>query len=65
MLPSLKAKAAIKLVEEIKKIYEEISTKLTYAQVQSILYINKKRKIVPQLKKRDKVYLYIKNLRTK
>jgi hypothetical protein len=31
MLPSLRAKAAIKLAEEIKKIYKEISLKLLYA----------------------------------
>jgi hypothetical protein len=31
MLPSLKAKAAIKSAEEIKKIYKEISKKLLHA----------------------------------
>jgi hypothetical protein len=30
-LPSLRAKAAIKSAEEIKKIYKEISKKLLYA----------------------------------
>jgi hypothetical protein len=42
-----------------------MSNKLIYAQNQSILYINKKRKTAPQLKRGDKVYLHIKNLRTK
>jgi hypothetical protein len=32
MLPSPRAKAAIKSAEEIKKIYEEISKKLLHAQ---------------------------------
>jgi hypothetical protein len=31
ILPSLRAKAAIKSAEEIKKIYKEISKKLLYA----------------------------------
>jgi hypothetical protein len=31
ILPSLKAKAAIKLAEKIKKIYKKISLKLLYA----------------------------------
>jgi hypothetical protein len=31
ILPSLKAKAAIKLAEEIKEIHKEISLKLLYA----------------------------------
>jgi hypothetical protein len=47
MLPSLKAEAAIKSAEEIKKIYNDISNKLIYAQNQSILYVNKKRKTAP------------------
>jgi hypothetical protein len=64
-LPSLKAEAAIKSAEEIKKIHNNMSNKLIYAQNQSILYINKKRKTAPQLKREDKVYLHTKNLRTK
>jgi flagellin-specific chaperone FliS len=62
MLLSLKAEAAIKLAEEMKKIYNDMSNKLIHAQNQSILYINKKRKTAPQLKRGDKVYLHIKNL---
>jgi hypothetical protein len=49
----------------MKKIYEEISKKLSHAQNQSISYVNRKRKTAPQLKKGDKVYLHTKNLRTK
>jgi hypothetical protein len=64
-LPSLRAEAAIKSAEEMKKIYEEISKKLLHAQNQSISYVNQKRKTAPQLKKGDKVYLHTKNLRTK
>jgi hypothetical protein len=64
-LLSPKAKAAIKLAEKIKKIHNDISNKLIHAQNQSILYINKKRKTAPQLKREDKVYLHTKNLRIK
>jgi hypothetical protein len=42
-----------------------MSERTLHAQNQSILYINKKRKTAPQLKKRDKVYLHTKNLRFK
>jgi hypothetical protein len=64
-LPSPKAKAAIKLAEEIKAIHKDISERTLHAQNQSILYVNKKRKTAPQLKKGDKVYLHTKNLRSK
>jgi hypothetical protein len=64
-LPSLKAEAAIKSAEEIKKIHGEISSKLLHAQNQSISYINQKRKTAPQLKRGNKVYLHTKNLHTK
>jgi hypothetical protein len=64
-LLSLKAEAAIKSAEEMKKIHNNISNKLIHAQNQSISYINKKRNTAPQLKKGDKVYLHTKNLRIK
>jgi transposase InsO family protein len=64
-LPSPRAEAAIKSAEEMKKIHEEMSKKLSHAQNQSISYVNRKRKTAPQLKKGDKVYLHTKNLRTK
>ena len=35
------------------------------AQSRAISYVNKKRKMVPLLKEGDKVYLLIKNLRTR
>jgi hypothetical protein len=41
-----------------------MSKKILHAQTQSISYVNKKRKTAPQLKRRDKVYLHTKNLRT-
>lgn len=64
ILLNLKTEVAIATAKEIKKIYEELRELLEKAQRQSILYINQKRKIVPQLKKGDKVYLLTKNLRT-
>ena len=63
-LPSLKTEAAIATAEELKKTHEEIRESLEKAQRQSISYVNKKRKMAPQLKKGDKVYLLTKNLRT-
>jgi transposase InsO family protein len=39
-LPSLRAEAAMKSAEEMKKIHEEMSKKLLHAQKQSILYVN-------------------------
>ena len=64
-LPSLKTEAAIATAEELKKTHEEIRGSLEKAQRQSISYVNQKRKMAPQLKKGDKVYLLTKNLRTK
>jgi hypothetical protein len=63
-LPSPRAEATIKTAEEMKTIHEEMSKKILHAQTQSISYVNKKRKTAPQLKRRDKVYLHTKNLRT-
>jgi hypothetical protein len=63
--PSPRAEAAIKTAEEMKKVHHEMTTHLQRKQNQQISYVNKKRKIAPQLKKGDKVYLLTKNLRTK
>jgi hypothetical protein len=64
-LPSLRTEAAITTAEEMKKLHKELRESLEKAQRQSISYVNQKRKMAPQLKKGDKVYLSTKNLRTK
>ncbi len=57
----LLAQSVIERVATLKKIHDNISK----MQERSIRYQNKKRKTTPQLKKRDKVYLLIKNLKTR
>jgi hypothetical protein len=49
----------------MKEVYETIQNKMLNAQRNSITHANKKRKTAPQLKEGDKVYLHIKNLRSK
>ena len=51
------AQSAIQRVQTIKEIYHNILG----MQERSSTYQNKKRKMAPQLKKRDKVYLLTKN----
>ena len=57
----LLAQLAIERVETLKKVHDNISK----MQKKSTKYQNKKRKTTPQLKKKDKVYLFTKNLKTK
>ena len=57
----LSIQLAIEKVAILKKIYNNISK----MQKKLTKYQNKKQKIVFQLKKRDKVYLFTKNLRTR
>jgi hypothetical protein len=47
ILLSPKAEAAIKSAEEMKTIYKDMSERTLYAQNQSIVYVNKKRKTAP------------------
>jgi hypothetical protein len=63
--PSIEAEAAMVTAAEIKQIHEQAQGNLEAAQKKSVSYINKKRKMAPQLKKGDKVYLLTKNLRTR
>ncbi len=57
----LSAQSAIEKVAILKKIYNNILK----IQERSARYENKKQKTVFQLKKRDKIYFFTKNLRTK
>jgi hypothetical protein len=55
----LTAQSVIKRITTLKKIHDNI----TSMQIKSAKYQNKKRKMAPQLKKRDKIYLLTKNLK--
>jgi hypothetical protein len=63
--PSIKAEAAMITAAEIKQIHEQARENLKAAQKKTVSYVNKKRKMAPQLKEGDKVYLLTKNLRTR
>ena len=52
---------AIERIKTLKKIHDNISK----MQERSTRYQNKKRKTTPQLKEKDKIYLFTKNLRTR
>jgi len=53
--------SVIEKIVILKKIYNNISK----IQKKSIKYQNKKQKTVSQLKKKNKIYFFTKNLRTK
>ena len=55
---------AITLTNEIKSVHELIQKKISQTHHTTESYQNKKRKMAPQLKKRNKVYLLTKNLKT-
>jgi hypothetical protein len=63
--PSIKAEVAMVTAAEIKQIHKQVQENLKTAQKKSVSYVNKKRKMAPQLKEGDKVYLLTKNLRTR
>ena len=56
---------AITLTNEIKSVHELIREKISQTHRTTESYQNKKRKMAPQLKKGDKVYLLTKNLKTR
>jgi len=57
----LLAQSAIERVETLKRVHDNISK----MQERSTKYQNKKRKTAPQLKEGDRVYLLMKNLKTR
>jgi hypothetical protein len=57
----LTAQSAIEKIATLKKIHDNIAS----MQIKSAKYQNKKRKMAPQLKKRNKIYLLTKNLKTR
>ena len=57
----LTAQSTIERVATLKKVHNNI----TSMQIRSAKYQNKRRKMAPQLKKRNKMYLLTKNLKTR
>jgi len=55
----LAAQLTIERIATLKKVHDNI----TSMQIRSVKYQNKKQKMTPQLKKRNKVYLLTKNLK--
>ena len=62
LLNNDKAKVMIKKIKSVQKF---IQRKIHTSHKNSAKYINKKRKMMLQLKKRNKMYFLIKNLKTK
>jgi hypothetical protein len=61
---NIKTQKALLAAEELKKVHQELQKHIKEAQDKSISYVNKKRKMAPQLKRGDKVYLLTTNLST-
>ena len=59
-----KAEKALEDASDLKRMHEEMSRNITFQQLKTEPYANKKRKKEPQLKEGDKVYLLTKNLST-
>lgn len=63
--PNTKAEAALRSVQEMQELHQKMRENMEKTQYQQIENVNKRRKMAPQLKEGDKVYLLTKNLRTK
>ena len=61
----INAEKAIVAAEEIKELYKEIVKRIHQQKERTARNTNKRRKLGPQLKKGDKIYLLIKNLKSK
>ena len=61
---SPQAETALKEINSLKRVHKELSKSIEYQQKRGEPNANKKRKKKPQLKKRDKIYLLTKNLKT-
>ena len=55
---------ATTITDDLKSVHKLIQKQINTSHHMMENYQNKKRKMAPQLKKRDKVYLLIKNLKT-
>ena len=63
--PHPKAESAIKLVQDLKQVHQQVQSQLEIAQTKMENQENRHRTKGPQLKEEDKVWLHTKNLRTK
>ena len=63
--PSLNAHVATSNVTGLKRLYKEISNNITSSQARITKARYKENKNGPQLKEGDRVYLLIKNLKTR
>lgn len=59
-----RAKKANTTTKKIKELYSQLHTQIKYINNRSIKQYNKKYSIGPELKKKDKVYLKQKNIKT-
>jgi hypothetical protein len=50
---------------KLKDLYQQLVVDIEFGNIRIIEYVNKKHNIKPLLKKRDKVYLFRKNIKTK
>jgi len=60
-----RAEKATVLASDMKRLYSDMQRIISEVNTKTQERVNKKGKIYPQLKKGDKVYLYIKNLKSK
>ena len=62
---NIQTEQALTTVDILKEVHQKSLENIAKAQSRAISYVNKKRKTAPLLKEGDKVYLLIKNLRTR
>jgi transposase InsO family protein len=62
---TIKSDKATMTAEELKAVHQRVQENILSAQRKTISHVNKKRKMAPQLKEGDRVYLLTKNLRTR
>ena len=63
--PHLNAERAIQTSKGLKQIHDKVHTNIVASQQKITKFLKDKRKMAPQLKKGDKVYLLTKNLTTR
>jgi len=60
-----RAEKATVFVSNMKRLYSHMQKTISEVNTRTQQRVNEKRKMYPQLKEGDKVYLYIKNLKSK
>jgi len=60
-----RAERATVVASDMKRLHSDMQQTISEVNTKTQLRVNKKRKMYPQLKKGDKVYLYTKNLKSK